>query len=57
MRARTVPVYDPKRDGNPFDWLYATAQAVRAERQAAQDARFVIDQLSRRADLAPAEQR
>ena len=57
MRARTLPQFDPKTGANPFTWIFETAQAVRAERQAEQHARLVIDQLNRRADLSPAKQR
>lgn len=24
-----LPTYDPKKDGNPFDWIVKAAQAVR----------------------------
>jgi hypothetical protein len=29
-----MPTYNPKRDGNPFEWLLRAAAQVRAERVA-----------------------
>jgi len=33
-RAVMMPVYDPKRDGNRFEWVLRAAATVRAERAA-----------------------
>jgi hypothetical protein len=35
LRKPPMPVHDPKKDGNPFRWIVATAPVVREVRQMA----------------------
>jgi hypothetical protein len=48
------PVYDPARDGNPFQWILAQSAALHEQqRAAAMQPRPRIDPLTGRPYLAP----
>jgi hypothetical protein len=56
LRFPPVPRFDPKKDGNPFRWIVATAPMVRAQRQDALDAEALKRFQDRRAARLPRPQ-